>query len=134
MWVGIMSPGELSNDADSWQQEALARLEAQFADLRSRLVLLDKDMVGFIEASRDSNADDEHDPEGQTIAFERAQLGAVTDQLREHLAEVAAAIERVRDETYGVCEVCAQPIHPERLEVRPTARACVAHVRPPGIR
>lgn len=107
----------------------MARLTAQRDDFRARLVLLDEDMNGFIEASRDSNADDEHDPEGQTIAFERAQLGAVTAQLRDHLAEVDAAIGRVRDDTYGVCEVCGQPINPERLEVRPTARACVAHVR-----
>lgn len=134
MLAGTMSPVELNEDRDSWLQEALLRLEAQRADLRSRLMVLDKDMGSFIEASRDSNADDEHDPEGQTIAFERAQLGAVTDQLREHLAEVDAAIGRVCDETYGVCEVCAQPINPERLEARPTARACAAHVRPPGRR
>lgn len=123
-----MPPAELSDDRDSWLQDALTRLEAQRHELRARLVLLDQDMVGFIEASRDSNADDEHDPEGQTIAFERAQLGFVTNQLREHVAEIDATIGRVGDATYGICEVCAQPINAERLEVRPTARACVAHV------
>lgn len=132
MWIGIMSTGELSNDPDSWLPETLARLEAQRADLRARLILLVRDMDGFIEASRDSNADDEHDPEGQTIAFERAQLGAVTDQVRNHLSEIDAALERVADGTFGVCGVCRQAIDPERLEVRPTARQCVTHVRPSG--
>ncbi len=125
-----MVPEELSNDLESRMREALTLLEGQRADLRARLMLLDKDMNGFIEASRDSNADDEHDPEGQTIAFERAQLAAVTDQIRDHLSEIDSALGRVTDGTYGVCDVCQQAINQERLEVRPTARACVAHGRP----
>jgi RNA polymerase-binding transcription factor DksA len=86
-------------------------------------------MARLIESSRDSNADDEHDPEGQTIAFERAQLQAVTDQARDHLREIEAALERVAAGTYGVCELCRRPIDAARLEARPTARTCVHHVR-----
>lgn len=113
--------------ADQVRSAALARLERERDDLLARLARLDEDMTGFFEASRDSNADDEHDPEGQTIAFERSQLAAVTAQTREHLAEVEAAIERVRAGTYGTCEACGQPINPLRLEARPTARTCVEH-------
>ncbi|HLS39260.1 MAG TPA: TraR/DksA C4-type zinc finger protein [Ornithinicoccus sp.] len=112
---------------DGLRTAALARLEEERADLRARLEQLTEDMAGFFESSRDSNADDEHDPEGQTIAFERSQLAAVTAQTREHLAEVEAAIERVHAGTYGICEVCDQPINPLRLEARPTARTCVEH-------
>lgn len=103
------------------------QLREQRAALRVRLGQLTEDMDSFFEASRDSNADDEHDPEGQTIAFERAQLAAVTDQVRKHLRDVNAALERIADHTYGRCEVCLQPIPQERLEVRPTARTCVHH-------
>jgi RNA polymerase-binding transcription factor DksA len=88
-------------------------------------------MAALVAASRDSNADDEHDPEGQTIAYERSQLSAVTSQAREHLAEVDAAIERVAAGTYGVCEVCGRPIDPARLDARRTARTCVHHVHAP---
>ena len=42
----------------------------------------------MVAASRDSNADDEHDPEGATIAFERAQLRAILSQ---GVADLAAA-------------------------------------------
>ncbi|MCE0485456.1 TraR/DksA family transcriptional regulator [Ornithinimicrobium sediminis] len=84
-------------------------------------------MSSLIEASRDSNADDEHDPEGQTIAFERAQLAAITDQAREHLGEVEATLDRVVEGTYGICQVCREPIDPARLQARPTARTCVRH-------
>ncbi|MCW2867051.1 MAG: TraR/DksA family transcriptional regulator, partial [Marmoricola sp.] len=79
------------------------------------------------DASRDTNADDEHDPEGQTIAFERSQTGALVRQAERHLAEVDAAVDRVAAGTWGRCEVCGEPIAPARLEARPTARTCVAH-------
>lgn len=109
--------------------EALARLHEQRTVLRARLTQLTDDMAGLVAASRDSNADDEHDPEGQTIAYERSQLSAVTSQAREHLAEVDAALERVAAGTYGVCEVCGEQINEARLEARPTARTCVHHVQ-----
>ena len=104
-----------------------ARLHDERADLRDRLARLDGDLTALFEASRDSNADDEHDPEGQTIAYERSQLSAVATQARDHLAEVEVALERVAAGTYGVCEVCHRPVAEARLEARPTARTCVQH-------
>ncbi|WP_372447485.1 TraR/DksA family transcriptional regulator [Phycicoccus mangrovi] len=103
------------------------RLLAERADLLERLAGMEADMDRLVEASQDSNADDEHDPEGQTIAYERSQLAALTDGQREHLAELDAALRRVDDGTYGVCSVCGEPIPAGRLEARPTARTCVRH-------
>jgi RNA polymerase-binding transcription factor DksA len=91
-----------------------------------RLADLTGDYSGIVEASRDSNADDEHDPEGATIAFERSQVGALVRQAEQHLTEVDAALQRVEDGTYGVCERCGTAIDPARLEARPVARTCVA--------
>jgi RNA polymerase-binding protein DksA len=73
----------------------------------------------------DTNADDEHDPEGATIAFERSQIGALVRAVRASLAEVDAAVERLDAGTYGVCEVCGAPIGEGRLEARPVARTCI---------
>jgi len=116
-------PRGAGRDAD-----AVARLQALSADLRQHAAQLTDEMAALVAASRDSNADDEHDPEGQTIAYERSQLSALTDQTHAHLREVEAALERVRAGTYGTCEVCHQPIAAARLEARPTARTCVDHV------
>jgi DnaK suppressor protein len=87
-----------------------------------------------VAASRDSNADDEHDPEGATIAFERAQLVAVLRQANADLEELDAALGRVEDGSYGVCERCGLPIASARLEARPWARRCLAcaQARSPG--
>ena len=106
---------------------AAVRLAEERRDLVTRIAGMAHDMAALVEASRDSNADDEHDPEGQTIAYERSQLLALTEQAREHLAEVDAALERVATGTYGLCEVCHEPIAVPRLEARPTARTCVQH-------
>ena len=108
---------------ETW--DPAAALAADEARTRERLAELVGDYAGIVEASEGSNADDEHDPEGATIAFERSQVGALVSQAREHLAEVAAARRRLDDGSYGTCETCGRAIPPARLEARPTARLCV---------
>jgi RNA polymerase-binding transcription factor DksA len=108
--------------------DARTRLQVERRATVDRLAGLRADFGGIVEASRDSNADDEHDPEGATIAFERSQVDALAQQAVHHLAEVDAALERLRTGAYGVCERCGGQIPAERLEVRPVARTCVACV------
>ena len=103
------------------------RLVEERALVSARLARLEQDMAELFAASRDTNADDEHDPEGQTIAYERSQLAAMIRQASVHRDEIDAAAERVARGTYGVCEVCAQPVGADRLEAKPTARRCVRH-------
>ena len=100
-------------------------LESERRLVLSRLAALTGDFDEVVAASRDTNADDEHDPEGATIAFERSQVAALVQQARTHLAEVDRALERLADGTYGTCEGCGRPIAPARLEARPTARTCI---------
>lgn len=89
------------------------------------LASLTRDFDGIVEASADSNADDEHDPEGSTIAFERSQVSTMVEQTRARLIDVDAALDRLEQGTYGVCERCGAPIPEARLEARPVARTCV---------
>jgi len=107
-------------------EEARALLDAERRRTERRLAQLREDHEGFVEASRDTNADDEHDPEGTTIAFERSQVGALVRQAVAHLADLAAADERLAAGSYGVCERCGGVIPDGRLQARPTARTCVA--------
>lgn len=102
------------------------RLTAERERIGRRLGELRGDFRGFVEASRDTNADDEHDPEGATIAFERSQVGALVRAAQEQLREIDAALDRLTDGSYGQCEVCGDAIPPERLDARPAARTCVA--------
>jgi DnaK suppressor protein len=101
------------------------RLEADREQTLRRLVSLTDDFDAVVAASRDTNADDEHDPEGATIAFERSQVGALVRQARQHLLEIDAAMARLDAGTYGRCEGCGSPIGDGRLEARPVARTCI---------
>lgn len=100
-------------------------LDAERAQTLRRLADLTDDYGAVVAASRDTNADDEHDPEGATIAFERSQVGALVRQARRHLEEVDAAERRLAAGTYGTCERCGEPIAEGRLEARPVARHCI---------
>jgi RNA polymerase-binding transcription factor DksA len=104
---------------------AEGRLLADRRTALARLARLRSDFGGIVDASRDSNADDEHDPEGATIAFERSQVDALVRQTERHLAEIEAAQARVAAGSYGTCERCGEPIPEGRLEARPVARTCV---------
>ncbi|MQW77865.1 TraR/DksA family transcriptional regulator [Nocardioides sp. dk4132] len=106
--------------------EAAARLAAERQAVLERLAGLRGDRERFVEASRDSNADDEHDPEGHTIAYERSQVDTHVRLAEQRLAEIDAALERVAAGSYGVCVRCGRPIPAERLAVRPAASTCVA--------
>ena len=101
------------------------RLLEQLADTDRQVAALEAAHAGILTASEASNADDEHDPEGATIAFERQQAAALLEQARRRLADVDAAVTAVEAGTYGRCESCGRPIAPERLEARPTARTCI---------
>jgi DnaK suppressor protein len=100
-------------------------LERDRADTLRRLAGLTDAFDEVVAASKDTNADDEHDPEGATIAFERSQVEALARQARGHLVEIDAAEARLEAGTYGVCERCGEPIAQARLEARPTARLCI---------
>jgi DnaK suppressor protein len=84
--------------------------------------------IDAVTAARaDANSDDEHDPEGATIAFERSQADALRVAARARLADIDAALERVAAGTYGRCVVCGAPIPEARLQARPFAATCLAH-------
>jgi RNA polymerase-binding protein DksA len=101
-------------------------LEAERQAALDRLVALERDHAGIVDAAHSANSDDEHDPEGATIAYEREHVAALLDQTRDHVSRIDAALRRLDDGTYGLCDRCGQPIAPDRLEARPTATMCIA--------
>jgi RNA polymerase-binding transcription factor DksA len=91
----------------------------------AQIAALTREFDEVVAASWASNADDEHDPEGTTIAFERQQVAALLAQARSRLADAEAALARRDAGEYGVCENCGRPIGAERLAARPAARTCI---------
>lgn len=106
--------------------DARALLLAERSAAQAQASSLSADVAAMIVASEGSNSDDEHDPEGATIAFERAQTQALQRAAERRVADVDAALARLDGGRYGECLACGQPIAPDRLAARPTAERCVA--------
>jgi DnaK suppressor protein len=83
------------------------------------------DLDSFTDARKDGATDDEHDPEGPTLAFERSQSTAILEQTRQHFAQIESAMLRLDDGSFGVCATCGKDIPFARLEVRPYSTQCV---------
>jgi RNA polymerase-binding protein DksA len=96
------------------------------ADAVALIVGLERELAGIIEAAgAASGGDDEHDPEGATVAFERQHVAALLERAREDLVQIDAALVKVAEGRYGWCESCGQPIGAERLAARPAATTCI---------
>jgi DnaK suppressor protein len=106
-------------------QDARERLLAEQDRVAARLAGLERDFTSSVEATDSANSDDEHDPEGATIAFERQHVAALIEQARDQLRQVEAALGRLAAGRYGICLQCGQPIAPQRLVARPTASRCM---------
>ena len=90
-------------------------LEEEARRARERVAALEREFAGLAEAASAAGTDDEHDPEGATLAFERQHAAALLE----------AALRRLDEGRYGGCERCGQPIGAERLAARPTAVTCI---------
>jgi RNA polymerase-binding transcription factor DksA len=109
---------------------AAERLREERDEVRARLASMTTDLESLFAAAVDSNADDEHDPEGQTIAYERSQLEALIQAARDHLAGIEAGLLRLEQGRYGICEVCHQT-HSRRTAGRQTNRTNLHSARHP---
>jgi DnaK suppressor protein len=110
----------------SRQRTTFRGLLADDHEQTTRLIQqLDEDLGSFTLARRDSASDDEHDPEGPTLAFERSQASAILAQSVQHLAEIDGALVRLDEGTYGTCTTCGSAIAIGRLQVRPQSPLCI---------
>jgi DnaK suppressor protein len=100
-------------------------LLAQRARAMVRIAALEREFAVIAEAASAGGTDDEHDPEGATLAYERQHAAALLEQAREQVAAVDAALSRLAAGRYGVCDRCGQPIGDDRLAARPVAVTCV---------
>jgi len=106
---------------------ARGRLAAEREQITARLAALQRDLDSIIASTASAaGADDEHDPEGSSTAFDRQHVAALLGHAKDRLAAVERAEQRLDDGSYGRCERCGRAIGAERLAARPAAETCVA--------
>lgn len=67
--------------------------------------------------------------DGTTEAVERLNTVGAANAIAATLADVERAIEKLAEQTYGVCDRCGESIPEERLEAIPWAALCIRCAR-----
>lgn len=114
--------------SESFVAEQKAKLEAQQQELKAELnkiARFDEDSGSYMSlqpeynegASEDSGDSSNESEEGQTN-------NAVMTDLEKTLNEVMAALTKIEEGNYGICESSGDWISEERLQAYPAARTC----------
>jgi RNA polymerase-binding transcription factor DksA len=106
-------------------------LTAERDQVLDQIAELDREFAAIVTSASEGSAggDDEHDPEGATVAFERQHVAALATQAREHLTAIDAALRKIDSGIYEICDMCGEPIGAERLAARPASLICVRCAR-----
>lgn len=94
--------------------------------LQERKLQIEKNLSGTsqeLKAMRGMDPRDEADY--ASISAETAVDSAILEQQRQELAEIDLALDKIEAETYGICEMCEEPIGIDRLKVKTFARFCI---------
>lgn len=106
-----------------------ALLREKRSDALGQQAALGDVMNGIRDARLDTQADDEHDPEGPTMSSEWSRITGLQGESKAELLAIDHALGRLEDGTFGVCARCGNPIGMQRLQARPTAELCIACAR-----
>jgi DnaK suppressor protein len=101
-------------------------------DLESFRALLTK-MLEEAQQKGDSTLEDMTDSnevfadpaDRATAESDRAFTLRIRDRERRLIRKIQAALQRIDDGTYGICEDCGEDISSQRLKARPVTRLCI---------
>jgi DnaK suppressor protein len=122
--IQVTHPQRSSPLSDEDRARLQRAIQSERKKTEGRIAAAKRSFEDIIRYSEGSPPDDEHDPEGATIGFERAQISALLAHAESHLAGLVNAERRLSSVDYGICERCGVRIFLDRLLARPTARAC----------
>ncbi|MEU9201743.1 TraR/DksA C4-type zinc finger protein [Streptomyces sp. NPDC048332] len=123
------APGELAvrPGEDPWTPEEVAaartELTGEITRLRNELEASGLALAGLMRDSGDGAGDDEADTGTKNITREHEMSLAANAQ--EMLEQTERALARLDAGTYGLCEICGNPIGKARMQAFPRATLCV---------
>ncbi len=82
--------------------------------LRSEDPFRSEDRSLIVEPGTDAN-----------VLFGHERVVILEQRLKKDLKEIEAALKKIKNGTYGICERCKKPIEPKRLEVKEMAVYCL---------
>lgn len=105
-------------------------LETERTRLHAAVEFLEKESAASLEDDElGGRGDDSHMAGMATATYDRELDEGLEESAQTTLGEIEAALGRIEDGSYGVCEVCGKPIGAERLSAIPWARLCIEDKR-----
>jgi DnaK suppressor protein len=99
------------------------QLETEFKRLNEELSQLATNASSAEERREGSPFGKREEEATETLELEK-RLN-LENRIRQEMAKVEHAMEKIEKGTYGLCDNCGQPIDPERLEALPQASLCM---------
>jgi RNA polymerase-binding transcription factor DksA len=104
-------------------RQRLRRLREEFSgtvsEIRARLALPERESSGELASVDQHPADTATDTADRELDVERMAM------FEARLKQIDDALARVAQGSYGICQVCGQPIPDERLEAIPDTPFCL---------
>jgi RNA polymerase-binding protein DksA len=104
-----------------------ARLVEERERTRKAIAYLHEENQGVTEDEQRelSGGSDNHLADIATHTYDRELDSTLEESEELHLGHVEAALSRIEEGSYGICENCRDPIAPERLEAMPWVTLCI---------
>lgn len=102
-------------------------VEAIRNQLQSLQADFDRQIAELDSASETAVEFDENFADSGQVAAEQGENQSLVIGFREQLSDIEAALAKLDNGTYGLCEVCQKPIGVARLEALPSTRFCIEH-------
>src|SRR3954468_7452156 len=112
---------------DSRLQESLReRLEARKVEIERDVSYMADEMrsIGVEQDDENGSVGNHFAEDGASVA-EAERIVTVTEDLQDILAQVNAALARMNEGQYGICQRCGRPIAEPRLEAFPYVAFCI---------
>jgi DnaK suppressor protein len=102
------------------------RLLEERAELQEQLTTIEE--TSFSTSQSDLSGEvsfDEENADAGTFTFERERDLSIENNVRDLLAKIERALERIDEGTYGLCSRCGRPIEKARLKALPYVDLCI---------
>ncbi|HYB89450.1 MAG TPA: TraR/DksA family transcriptional regulator [Candidatus Binataceae bacterium] len=104
------------------RKKFLASVRENLADMKAKLL---SEIDSELKAEREGNKDEGMDTYDLASEERDREINFIlSDRERMKIKQIDDALERIEDQTYGVCESCGLEIAEERLKAMPFTRLC----------
>lgn len=107
------------------KKNEISKFKQRLEELRDQLTRLLKGSTAEVKSADDSGAYSQHQADQGTDDFDRTITLEVTSREYEILRQIERALQKIEENTYGICDISGEDIPIARLEAVPYANMTV---------